>query len=203
MRFIVPLTRKEEGAMGLDVKLTTERLVVRTANEDDAAAVANYLTANRKYQVNILPTLEDEFFTESFWRNQIAADRLALANDTALRLILTTHDAPDTVIGMIYFSQFQREPNHSCRLWCALDHDAEGNGYMAEALLAAIAYAFAKQNFHRIEVAYPVGAERCENLFGRLGFEVEGRAHRYRRTEGRWHDHIIAALINRHWEAPQ
>ncbi len=188
--------------METEVRLTTDRLVVRTITTDDLAAVVRFLSENRSQLSAVLDTDNELFYTEPFWIEQLARDREALAADRALRLFMFSSEQPDRIIGTILFDRFEREPLHTCRLSCAVDGASEGRGLMSEALFAAIAYMFAKQNVHRVEAVYPLDSKRCEQLFERLGFEEEGKAVKYRRTGGRWHDYCMVALVNRHWEPP-
>jgi len=61
---------------------------------------------------------------------------------TEVRGFLYRHDGPARVIGNLALSQIVRGALHACTLGYSLAGDAQGRGYMLEAVRGAVAYAF-------------------------------------------------------------
>ena len=70
---------------------------------------------------------------------------------------------------------------------------------MVEAVRAAVAYAFDDLRLHRVSASYLPRNRRSAHVLQRAGFQIEGYAKDYLRIDGRWEDHIIAAVTNPTW----
>ena len=122
------------------------------------------------------------------------------AADRALRLFLFPVEEPTKVIGNISLSNFVRGVGQSCTVGYSIDGAVEGRGLMAEALGAVLQFAFRSLHFHRVEANYMPHNVRSGRLLRKLGFVVEGYSRDYLRINGRWEDHVRAALLNPNWE---
>ncbi len=80
-----------------------------------------------------------------------------------------------------------------------LDHRLEGQGFMHEALRAAIDHVFDALSIHRIQANHQPQNLRSAALLRRLGFVVEGYARDYLRLDGAWRDHVLCSLTNPRW----
>ncbi len=67
-------------------------------------------------------------------------------------------------------------------------------GYMGEALRAALDYAFGALGLHRVEANIQPGNEASIALVKRAGFRLEGHSPRYLKIGGGWRDHERWAL---------
>jgi ribosomal-protein-alanine N-acetyltransferase len=181
--------------------LETQRLVVRSANRDDALALLNYYLKNKDFLAPFEPLRSAEFYTLEFWQEQIQIDQLEFDSDQAIQFCLFKKTDPENVIGKINVQQIQRRVAESCILGYSLAKKEQGNGYMTEALDAVIHYLFTEQNFHRVTANYMPLNQRSANVLKRLGFLVEGYARDYLLINGRWEDHILTSLNNPHWRS--
>jgi ribosomal-protein-alanine N-acetyltransferase len=181
--------------------LTTPRLIVRMADYRDVPAIVDYYSVNKAFLKPYEPTRSPSFFSRTFWQMQVEQNRLQFRQDTALRLFIFEQADSEVVIGAINFSQFFREPFHSCVVGYSLAEAKQNNGFMREALATAIDYQFKEQNFHRIMANYMPRNQRSGNLLRRLGFVVEGYARDYLQINGNWEDHILTSAINPHWRS--
>jgi [ribosomal protein S5]-alanine N-acetyltransferase len=206
--------------------LETGRLVIRMANYLDIAAIADYYRRNRAFLQPFEPTRTDSFFTELFWQHQVDYNQQDFYADQTLKLFLFSHpvdlpqvppeyrdptlfnptpfnaptEEPDEcVVGIVNFSQFVRQPLHSCLLGYSLDERHQGQGLMQEALTALLPWVFEQMRFHRVEANYLPRNQRSANLLRRLGFQVEGYSRDYLQINNQWEDHIRTALINPNW----
>jgi ribosomal-protein-alanine N-acetyltransferase len=181
--------------------LETQRLLIRSANRDDATAILNYYLENKKFLAPFEPVRSAEFYTLKFWQEQIQMNQLEFNSDQAIQFCLFEKNDPERVIGKINVQQIQRRAAQSCILGYSLAETEQGNGYMTEALERVIDYLFRPQNFHRITANYMPRNQRSANVLKRLGFVVEGYARDYLLINGRWEDHILTSLNNPHWRS--
>lgn len=181
------------------IRLETRRLVVRTAEPADGAAIVAYYGENRERFLPFDPERPSIFYEPRFWAAQIRQNVEDLAADRAARLFLFRATDPGRVSGTISLTQIVRGVSHSCTLGYSLAGEAEGQGLMSEALGAVIEYAFGTMNLHRIEANHVPDNRRSGDLLRRMGFVEEGYSRDYLRIAGRWRDHIRTALLNPDW----
>jgi ribosomal-protein-alanine N-acetyltransferase len=81
-----------------------------------------------------------------------------------------------------------------------LSPDCWGQGFMTEALRAAIGNGFERMGLHRIEVLVYVDNDRSIRLLQRLGFKQEGLLRGYFCRDGVYYDHHLFALLRQEWE---
>ncbi|WP_027793172.1 GNAT family N-acetyltransferase [Paraburkholderia acidipaludis] len=70
-----------------------------------------------------------------------------------------------------------------------------GQGFMTEALRAAVNYAFDDLGLHRLEANIQPGNVASISFVRRIGFQKEGFSPRYLRIDGEWRDHERWALL--------
>lgn len=68
-------------------------------------------------------------------------------------------------------------------------------GYMSEALQAAIHYGFSQMGLHRIEALVYVGNQASLKLLEKLGFKQEGILRDYFYQDGVFYDHAFLSLL--------
>jgi ribosomal-protein-alanine N-acetyltransferase len=181
--------------------LTTERLVIRLAQPEDAPEIARYFRENREHLAPSRPLMSPQFYTEAFWATQVRANEAEFREGRSVRLFLFDRAQPRRVVGNANFTQIFRSPAHYCVLGYGLHKEYEGRGMMREGLEAALGYMFREQNLHRIEANYVPRNERSGGLLRRLGFVVEGYARDYLLLNGKWEDHVRTSLTNAEWRA--
>lgn len=179
---------------------STERLLVRLATAQDAAAIARYYRENRSFLAPFEPLRPEEFFTDKYWRFQADRNRAEFSQRQSLRLFLFERSQQKEIIGILNFNQFFKGPFQSCVMGYSLAEAKQGHGYMFEAATIAIQYVFDELNFHRVMANYMPHNQRSGNLLKRLGFTVEGYARDYLLINGRWADHVLTSLTNPNWK---
>lgn len=73
-------------------------------------------------------------------------------------------------------------------------------GYMTEAMLAMLSFAFTDLKLHRVEAACLPDNAASRALLLKCGFQEEGRARQYLRINGRWQDHVTYAILREDWD---
>ena len=78
----------------------------------------------------------------------------------------------------------------------SIDKEQEGKGYMKEALMAVVEYAFKEMRLHRIEASALVENERSKGVLKACGFKELGVNEKYLFINGKWRDHITYYKTN-------
>jgi RimJ/RimL family protein N-acetyltransferase len=143
-----------------------------------------------------------------YWSTPPLADREAAANliekiqeDWKRRVILKWGIAlrtDDQLIGSL--TLFNLDFNHRrAEIGYALGRDHWGKGYMNEALMAVLKYAFEVLDLHRIEADVdPRNAASIKTL-ERLGFKREGYLRERWQVNGEIQDAFYYGLLRREW----
>ncbi|MCB2154637.1 GNAT family N-acetyltransferase [bacterium] len=179
--------------------LTTERLVLRLANERDAEAIVAYYRDNREFLAPYEPLRPPGFYTKRFWELQARRSHEDFRAGVAVRLFLFRRDDPGAISGYISLTGITRGPAQFCFMGYNLAEHEQGKGLMSEALREVIHMAFADLSLHRIQANYMPHNQRSGRLLRRLGFTVEGYARDYLMIHGRWEDHVLTSLTNENW----
>jgi ribosomal-protein-alanine N-acetyltransferase len=105
----------------------------------------------------------------------------------------------DRAIGTCGYHNWSAR-NRRAEIGYDLSPDAWGQGFMSEALGAAIDYGFNHMNLNRIEaLVYPENV-RSVRLLERLGFQVDGVLRDYFFHDGKFYDHQLFSLLRREWK---
>ncbi len=178
-----------------DLRIETARVVMRLGQDADAPGLLAFFVRNRDYHRPWEPRANPEFFTLQAQRMLLLRRRSEYVEGRSACLLMFDRSAGDKpVIGRINFSENGRGPLQGCFLGYAVDREYEGKGYMAEALRAAIPWAFGDLGLHRIQASYRPENDRSGRLLERLGFEREGYARDLLFIDGAWRDHVVTAL---------
>ncbi|EPB6720338.1 ribosomal protein S5-alanine N-acetyltransferase [Vibrio fluvialis] len=178
---------------------TDGEIILRTAEFDDAARIANYFTVNRDYLKPWEPKREEAFFSELGWQQRLI--KLSELHKMSLGFYLLIMDADsDEMLGTISFSNISRFPFYACNVGYSLAEQAQGKQIMTRALKMACDYMFNEQNLHRVMASYMPHNKRSEAVLQRLGFVHEGQAKDYLLIDGQWQDHNLTSLVNPNWK---
>ncbi len=178
------------------VSFTTARLVVRTPQSGDGAHYARYYTENRSFLQPWSPAFHEDMFSAEDWEGSIPIIGQEFAAGRSARFCLFLDNV---MIGVANLTSMTRSPGYSCILGYTLSEAAQGKGYMREALIPLISFAFKQRSLHRIGANYMPSNMRSGRLLRSLGFQVEGYAKDYLLINGVWQDHVLTALRNEHW----
>ena len=183
--------------------IATARLLLRAPLEADAPAIANYMLENREYHARWTRAWTNELGSADHWAEWARQAADDLAHDRAVRFLVFLAGDPSDLLGTINFTQIIRGAAQYCVLGYSLTERHEGNGYMTEALRAAIRYMFGPMNLHRIMANYMPENQRSGQVLQRLGFRIEGMAQNYLYLNGAWRDHVLTSLTNPEWRAKE
>ena len=102
--------------------------------------------------------------------------------------------------GEINLNSVHRGAFQSCYVGYWIDERLAGNGYMPEAVVLLMRYAFEELGLHRMQVAIIPRNAASRRVVEKLGLRDEGVAVRYLEIDGMWEDHIRYAITAEEWE---
>jgi ribosomal-protein-alanine N-acetyltransferase len=158
-----------------------------------AAAFLALYRDNRAHLDPWSPAAEPDFYTLGGQRSRLAdlEDRAAAGTAFAFGIWVAGRLAGRTSLSAIERHAFQNG-----RLGYFLAADAQGRGYMTEAVRRTVRFAFEDQGLHRLEAGVMPENARSVAVLERVGFRRIGLAERYLLIGGRWRDHVL-------WEMTQ
>jgi ribosomal-protein-alanine N-acetyltransferase len=181
--------------------LETDRLLLRLGVEQDIPEIIAYHRDNAEHLAPWQPTWTEAIYTHEYWAERITLGLEEFRQDKSLRLLVFFRESESwPLLGMVSLNNIVRGPIQDCNLGYGLAKGYEGNGYMREAVAAAINFAFQVMNLHRLSAGYQPHNRRSGELLKQLGFTVEGYARDFLYIDGKWQDHIQTSLINKNWK---
>ncbi|HEY1162232.1 MAG TPA: GNAT family N-acetyltransferase [Candidatus Dormibacteraeota bacterium] len=181
--------------------IETERLKIRLPLVADVPEVIRYYGDNRAHLQPFSPTFAPDFLDDAIWLEQVRVRSSEFAAGESFRAFLFDRSAPERIVGNLNLTQVHRGASQSCVLGYNLALDEQGKGYMTEAVAGAVEFAFAAWRLHRVAASYMPHNMRSAGVLKRCGFQVEGRASAYLLINGRWEDHVLAAITNPAFDA--
>lgn len=175
--------------------IETQRLILKTLEEQRAALVLDYFLRNREFLEEWEPERGEEFYTEEFQREELLREQAEMEAGRMLRLWIFKA-GEDRIIGSVNFGGIVRGAFLSCFLGYRLDKDETEKGYITEAIRAGIGLMFGEYGLHRIEANIMPRNKRSLRVAEKLGFYNEGYAKKYLNINGVWEDHIHMVLLN-------
>jgi RimJ/RimL family protein N-acetyltransferase len=177
-----------------DVRIETERLVIRELRDDDWPALhaVESLPEINRYQAY-------DAHTEQASRDLIArALREAACEPRALYELAVTRRGDARLLGRGGF----RRSGHELRtgeLWCVLAPAEHGRGLVTEAARAVIELAFGQLGMHRLFGDCDPRNAASARLMERLGMRREAHHVQNLWAKGEWCDSWIYALLASEW----
>jgi ribosomal-protein-alanine N-acetyltransferase len=104
------------------------------------------------------------------------------------------------LVGEINLSSVHRGAFQSAYVGYWVDQQCAGRGYIPEALVLVIRFAFEDLHLHRLQVAIIPRNARSRRVVEKLGLREEGVARRYLEINGVWEDHVRYAITAEEWD---
>ncbi len=179
-------------------RLNSGRVYLRPPQQGDWRAWSELREESREFLAAWEPTWPHDALTRSAFRRRVRAyDREWQQGSGYSFLVLLRQD--DSVLGGITLTNLRRGVAQSISLgyWIGSRHARQG--YMTEALQAALEFCFGDLGLHRVEAACLSNNQASTRLLTRSGFREEGYARQFLRINGRWQDHMLFAILRDDW----
>ena len=182
----------------MQLTLLTDRLVLKTIDENYAKPVLAYYSRNKDFLEQWEPFRTNTFYTIDYHIKQLVDDERKMEAGSQIRLWIFKQDDLEftRIIGTLAFSNIVRGAFLSCHLGYKLDKDEINNGYITEALQKGIDFIFNESGLHRVEANIIPRNAKSLRVVEKLGFYNEGLALKYLKINGKWEDHIHMVRLN-------
>ncbi|MGH2929291.1 MAG: GNAT family N-acetyltransferase [Solirubrobacteraceae bacterium] len=107
--------------------------------------------------------------------------------------------ADERFAGEITLSSIQRGPFQTGHIGYWIDRDLAGQGYVPEAVVVVLAFAFDTIELHRVEISIIPRNRASLRVVEKLGLRPEGIAQKYLEIDGEWEDHAKFAMTWEEW----
>jgi len=176
------------------VTLTTERLVLREFEEEDASAANAYESREdvMRYQTHEPRTLDE---SRDYIRRVRAEARLEPRRVYDFAVVAR---AGERVVGRAGFGVDARDPRQAM-IWYVLHPDLQGQGLATEAARAVVGFAFEELGLHRVWADVDPRNVPSVRVCERLGMRREAHHVESDWQKGEWTDSFIFALLAREW----
>ncbi len=101
--------------------------------------------------------------------------------------------------GEITLSSIQRGPFQTGHVGYWIDRQLAGRGYVPEAVVVVLAFAFDTIALHRVEISIIPRNYASLRVVEKLGLRSEGIAQKYLEIDGNWEDHAKFAITSEEW----
>ena len=101
--------------------------------------------------------------------------------------------------GEMNIAGVTRGPFQSCGFGYWIDQRLAGNGYIPEAVVVGLRFAFEELVMHRVEIAIVPRNHRSRRVVEKLALRSEGVALRFLEINGCWEDHERFAMTAEEW----
>ena len=105
----------------------------------------------------------------------------------------------DRFAGEVNLSSVRRGPLQTADIGYWIDQAQAGNGYMPEAVVLVMHFAFEELGLHRLEVDIIPRNHRSRRVVEKLALRQEGLAERLVEIAGVWEDHLQFAITAEEW----
>jgi ribosomal-protein-alanine N-acetyltransferase len=105
----------------------------------------------------------------------------------------------DRFAGAINLSSIQRGPFQNAYVGYWIDQAHAGRGYVPEAAVVLLRFAFEELALHRVQIAIIPRNKASRRVVDKLNLREEGVALNYLEINGVWEDHIRFAITAEEW----
>ncbi len=101
--------------------------------------------------------------------------------------------------GEVNLNNVTRGALQSATVGYWIDESHAGHGYIAEAVVVVLRFAFEQLQLHRIEICIVPRNTNSRRVVEKLGLRDEGIAERFLEINGTWDDHVRYAITAEEW----
>jgi len=183
-----------------DLRMETERLIVRRFEERDVPDILEYSRheasdEHRRRNVDWEPTEES---VRQWWTPMIAMKPEEAIQWLSLVVELKSRRR---LIGNIGFNAKRIEDGFQGQIGWILGKAYEGRGYATEAATALLDYLFRTVGFHRVYAMTSPDNRRSWRLMERLGMRREAHFVKNCHHDSGWTDEYVYAILAEEWAA--
>jgi [ribosomal protein S5]-alanine N-acetyltransferase len=174
--------------------IETERMTLRLPTHTDYRAWAELREASADHLRPWEPVWAHDHLTRKAFTNRVYWAGRAEQQGTALPLLMFRRD-DQRLLGALTLDNVRRGPVQAGTLGYWIGAPFARRGYMKEAVLAVVHFAFFTLDLSRIESACLPENTASRGVLEKTGFKYEGVAQSYLQINGRWRNHVLYANL--------
>lgn len=182
------LTRKRK------VRIETERMTLRLPVHGDYREWAALRSASSEFLTPWEPSWASDHLTRKSFTNRVYWAQRSVNNGHAIPVFMQRRE-DGALLGAITLDNIRRGPAQAGTLGYWMGERHARQGYMQEAILALVHYAFTTLDLSRIEAACLPENTASRGVLEKSGFKYEGVAQSYLQINGRWRNHVLFANL--------
>jgi len=174
--------------------IETERMTLRPPRHGDFREWAALRQASVAFLAPWEPEWSSDHLTRRSFANRVSWARRSITGGSAIPFFMFRRE-DSRLLGALTLDTIRRGPSQAVTLgyWIGARHARQG--YMREAIDAAVHYAFDTLDLSRIEAACLPSNVASRGLLEKCGFKYEGVAQSYLQINGRWQAHVLYANL--------
>jgi len=176
------------------VQIDTERLILRLPQHADFRAWSTLRYESQDFLSPWEPTWAPDHLSRKSFANRVYWSQRSVNEGTALPLFLVRR-SDHQLMGAITLDPIRRGPAQTATMGYWIGQQFARDGYMSEAILALVHYAFVKLDLSRIESACLPDNVPSRGALEKCGFKYEGVAQAYLQINGRWRTHVLYSCL--------
>ncbi|MFT6932273.1 MAG: ribosomal-protein-alanine N-acetyltransferase [Paracoccaceae bacterium] len=176
------------------VRIETERMYLRLPTHSDFRSWAALRQHSEEFLHPWEPTWAPDHLTRKSFTNRVYWANRAFGTGSAMPLFLIRR-SDESLLGAITLDNIRRGPSQAGTLgyWIGSAHTRQG--YMQEAIMSVVHYAFRSLDLSRVEAACLPENVASRGVLEKSGFKYEGVAQSYLQINGRWRNHVLYANL--------
>ncbi len=179
---------------GRRVAIETERMTLRLPQHSDHRQWAALREQSRAFLLAWEPVWAADHLTRRAFTHRVYWSARAEQQGTAVPLFLERR-ADGALLGGVTLDNIRRGPAQAATVGYWMGAPFARQGYMHEAILALVHYAFHDLDLSRIEAACLPENAASRGVLEKSGFKYEGVAQSYLQINGRWRNHVLYASL--------
>jgi ribosomal-protein-alanine N-acetyltransferase len=172
----------------------TERMTLRLPTHADYRAWSTLREASADHLTPWEPVWAHDHLTRKAFTNRVYWAARAESQGTALPLLLIRRE-DQRLLGAVTLDNIRRGPVQAGTIGYWIGENFARRGYMREAVLGIVHYAFTTLDISRIESACLPENLPSRGVLEKTGFKYEGVAQSYLQINGRWRNHVLYANL--------
>ena len=176
------------------VCVDTERLYLRAPVQTDYRQWSELRHASKEFLTPWEPTWSPDHLSRKSFSNRVYWSQKNINGGTAIPLFMFRRE-DDKFVGAITLDNIRHGPAQTGTMGYWIGQPYARHGYMTEALLAMVHYAFSTMDISRVESACLPENVASRGVLEKCGYKYEGVAQAYIQLNGRWRTHVLYAAL--------
>ena len=176
------------------VCVDTERLYLRAPAQTDYRQWSELRHASKEFLTPWEPTWSPDHLSRKSFFNRVYWSQKNINGGTAIPLFMFRRE-DDKFVGAITLDNIRHGPAQTGTMGYWIGQPYARHGYMTEALLAMVHYAFSTMDISRVESACLPENVASRGVLEKCGYKYEGVAQAYIQINGRWRTHVLYAAL--------